>query len=58
MVDMVVHRHDLRQTLIRVLALLANREVPPEAAPSAGTGRANGPPAISPPPAAEEPPPE
>ena len=58
MVDMVVHRHDLRQTLIRVLALLANREVPPAPDTAAGTRPATGPPAVSPPPASEEPPPE
>ena len=58
MVDMVVHRHDLRRTLIRVVALLTNRAVPPEAAPSADTNSANGQPVASLPPAAEEPPPE
>ncbi len=58
MVDMVVHRHDLRQTLIRVLALLDNRTVPPEAEPNTGTPSATDPSAVLPPPAAEEPPPE
>ena len=58
MVDIVVHRHDLRRILIRVLALLTNRAVPPATVPSAGILPADGPPAMPPPPAQEEPPPE
>jgi len=56
MVDMVVHRHDLRRTLIRVLALLANSPAPPMAALATGTDPANGPPAIASPLDAAEPP--